>query len=262
MSGGAASWLAHLGELDRNGTPHALVTITNVQGSAPREAGAKMIVCEETFFDTIGGGHLEELVIADARAAIAAGKSTTARYPLGAKAGQCCGGVVEVFIDVLGLGPVVHVFGAGHVAQALARTLAGTRFKVHVIDERAEWLAKLPASAVAHDEPWDRYVRALKPSERAYALVMTHRHDLDEDIVFALCQQPLRYLGLIGSRTKWKRFSQRLAMRGASEEALARIVCPIGIALTGKAPAEIAISVAAQLLELAEATAPVRVAQT
>src|SRR5690349_15410871 len=134
-----ASWIDKLAELSRTDVPHALCTITAVQGSAPREPGAKLIACTDgTFFGTVGGGHLEELVLADARAAIAAGTSVSRRYPLGAKAGQCCGGVVDVFIEVLGLQPVVHVFGAGHVGQALANVLSGTRFSMHVVDERPE----------------------------------------------------------------------------------------------------------------------------
>ncbi|MCC6806818.1 MAG: xanthine dehydrogenase accessory protein XdhC [Deltaproteobacteria bacterium] len=249
------NWIDKLAELDRADVGHALVTITHVDGSAPREPGAKIIVTDDAFYGTVGGGHLEALVLADARAAIATRASTKARYPLGAKAGQCCGGVVEVFIEVLGSAPVLHVFGAGHVAQALMRVLSGTRFKVHVVDEREEWLAHLPPGAVAHDEPWERYVAAMRcDAQRAYAIVMTHRHDLDEDIVFALCRKPLRYLGLIGSRTKWKRFAHRLELRGASPAEIARVTCPIGIALAGKAPQEVAISAAAQLLELAEQT--------
>jgi xanthine dehydrogenase accessory factor len=255
------NWLDTLTDLAKRGVPHALCTITSVQGSAPREPGAKLIACADgTFFGTVGGGRLEELVLADARAAIAAGKNASQRYPLGAKAGQCCGGVVEVFIEVLGLQPVLHLFGTGHVGQALARVLDGTRFSVHAIDERKEWLLQLPPHVSAHDEPWDRYVRAMRCDPlRSCALVMTHRHDLDEDIVLALCKLPLRYLGLIGSRTKWKRFSDRLAMRGATGEEIARITCPIGVADLGKAPQEVAISAAAQLLQATvQVTGPAR----
>lgn len=245
------TWLEALTRLQ--GVPHALVTVTAVEGSAPREPGAKLVVrADGVFFGTIGGGHLEQLVLDDARAAIARGASISARYPLGAKAGQCCGGVVHVFIDVLGTGPRVHVFGAGHVGQAIANVLSGTAFSVHMIDERPEWLTRLPPHVIRHDEPWDRHI----VNDADYVLVMTHRHDLDEDIVAALCQRPLQFLGLIGSATKWKRFKHRLEQRGRTPAEIARITCPIGLTRAGKAPQEIAISVAAQLLQLAT-TAPV-----
>ncbi len=242
------NWIDTLAELTQRHVAFALVTVTNVQGSAPREPGAKLIITQAgELFGTVGGGRLEALVMEDAQKAIESNTSCTQKYPLGATAGQCCGGVVEVFIDVQGSGPKLHVFGAGHVGQAVARVLEGTRFAVHVLDERKDWLGKLPPSAVKHDEPWDRYAAQLSGG---YALVMTHRHDLDEDIVFALAQKPLAYLGLIGSETKWKRFSHRLSLRGLSDAAIAKIRCPIGIGNTGKAPREVAISVAAELLAL------------
>jgi xanthine dehydrogenase accessory factor len=246
------NWIDTLADLTRQNVAFALVTVTRVQGSAPREPGAKLIVTANgELFGTIGGGHLEALVMQDAQRAIANNAPCTQSYPLGAKAGQCCGGVVDVFIDVQGLGPTLHVFGAGHVGQAIVRVLEGTRFAVHVIDERKEWLDKLPPRAMKHDEAWDRYAAQVSGG---YALVMTHRHDLDEDIVFALAHKPLAYLGLIGSETKWKRFAHRLQLRGLSEATIAKIKCPIGIAHTGKAPQEVAISVAAELLSLEQQT--------
>ena len=77
---------------------------------------------------------------------------------------------------------------------------------------------------------------------------MTHRHDIDEAIVADVVGRPARYLGLIGSPTKWRRFRDRLESRGVAEEALDRVKCPIGLDVGGKSPQEVAISIAAELL--------------
>jgi xanthine dehydrogenase accessory factor len=243
-------WVSKLGEIGR---PAALVTATACSGSTPCTVGAKMIVLPDgEFFGTVGGGHLEKLAIDDARACLSSGESKTFKYPLGAKAGQCCGGVVELFVEVLGGNPLLYLFGVGHVGRAVCRTLAGTPFEVHAVDERDEWLSssELPTTVKRHAEPWDEVVRtATWDAARTYVAIMTHRHDLDQDIVGAVVDRPAKYLGLIGSQTKWRRFQDRLAARGVSEEKLARVKCPIGVDIGGKAPQEVAISVCAELLK-------------
>ena len=78
---------------------------------------------------------------------------------------------------------------------------------------------------------------------------MTHRHDADQEIVAHVVDRPARYIGLIGSKTKWSRFRERLGVRGVGEEKLARVKCPIGLDTGGKAPQEVAVSIAAELLK-------------
>ncbi len=246
-------WLERLQTLVTERTAHALVTIVGVSGSAPREVGAKMIVCADgRFFGSIGGGQLEALAIEEAKLCAQSGEPRSVEYPLGAKAGQCCGGVVTLFFDAFGTGPELFIFGGGHVAQALARVMQATPFAVSVIDERQDWLDALPAGVTRHAQPWDAFLAHTPPNDRSYVLVMTHRHDLDEQIIEAFLRAPhhLRYLGLIGSRAKWARFRQRLSAREISAEALQRVRCPIGIPIGGKAPGEVAISIAAELVSL------------
>lgn len=256
-----SSWVRKLAELEERGTPAALVTVVRCQGSTPAAPGAKMIVLaqgqEPSFFGTIGGGHLEQLALADAQACLASGEAKTFRYPLGATAGQCCGGVVETFVDVLHVGPRLYVFGAGHVAQALCRVLAGTPFAIHAVDEREDWSGALPAEVRRHTTPWDVFAGESEWSaERTYVAIMTHRHDTDEAIVADVVKRPARYLGLIGSPTKWRRFRDRLESRGLAKEALDRVKCPIGLDVGGKSPQEVAISIAAELLGVHHGRSP------
>jgi xanthine dehydrogenase accessory factor len=243
-------WLPKLQQLRDRGAPVAVVTVVRCSGSTPAAPGAKMLVeADGTLHGTIGGGHLEQLATADAQEALAAGEARAFRYPLGAKAGQCCGGVVETLVEVIGGGPQLYLFGAGHVGQAVCRALAGTPFRVHAIDERAEWSSAVPEEVQRHMVPWDAFVAdATWSAEGTYVAIMTHRHDVDEAIVADVVRRPARYVGLIGSQTKWRRFRERLEARGVPAQALDRVRCPIGIDVGGKSPQEVAISVAAQLL--------------
>ena len=79
---------------------------------------------------------------------------------------------------------------------------------------------------------------------------MTHDHGRDLELTAALLHKPLRYLGLIGSQTKWGRFQQRLSNLGFAAHDIEKITCPIGLPIGGKAPKEVAISLASELVQL------------
>jgi len=83
-----------------------------------------------------------------------------------------------------------------------------------------------------------------------YVLVMTHDHTIDFDIIAMALSHKTNYLGLIGSKTKCARFNTMLIKEMSIKEGMANVICPIGLELGGNSPKEIAISVAAQLLEV------------
>lgn len=253
-------WLEALAAARAAGRPAVLVTVVSAEGSTPREAGAKLVVTDLGFDGTVGGGHLELEALAEARrilAAAAGGGAVPAprlrEFALGPALGQCCGGRSTLLFEAV-FPPrwTVALFGAGHVGKALVRLLGELPCQVLWIDSReAEFPAELPGNVrkVLVDEPAGEV--ATLPAG-ADVLVMTHSHAVDQEIVEAVLKQGgHRYLGLIGSLTKRARFVQRLAARGRTAEELATLTCPIGIpGAHGKAPMEIAIAVAAQLLQL------------
>ena len=249
------NWIGKLEEIRSTGQPAVLVTVVHTEGSAPREPGAKMLVLEDgQFFGTIGGGRLEKLALDDAKDCLNGGPSVrTVRYPLAAKAGQCCGGSMELLMEAIGKTPNLYLYGAGHVGQAVCKTLVGTPFQVHVVDTRPEWIGSkdLPQEVVRHEKDWEDFNDdAIWDGQNTYVAIMTHQHDLDQEILADVLKRQTRYLGLIGSTAKWKRFTQRLQAQGVTQEDLKQVHCPIGTPLGGgKAPQEVAISVATQLLQ-------------
>jgi xanthine dehydrogenase accessory factor len=211
-----------------------------------------MVVSADGLAGTIGGGNLEHQCEAAARGLLAAGAEgpSTRDFPLGPALGQCCGGHVTVLFEVL-RPPKLHIglFGAGHVGKALVRLLADLPCRVSWIDARPEALpANLPPNVVpVRVAAPDQAVGALPPG--SVVIVMTHDHALDFEIVVAALRRPdLAAVGLIGSATKRARFVGRLARQGLDPS---RLICPIGVpGIEGKEPAVVAVSVAAQILQL------------
>ena len=254
---------AALSSIDRV-EPAILVEVVEVLGSAPREAGALMLVTERDIAGTIGGGELEWRAMQRAREALA-GEAVPERLqlPLGPALQQCCGGHVTLTLTRLAPAeratlarrleaeqerlPRVVLFGAGHVGQAIARALQPLPCRIRWLDSRP---GMAPAEHVADPA-------AVRTEPGDLVLVMTHSHALDLAIVEArLRHEDFAWLGLIGSATKRRRFQAQLVAAGVPRERLARLVCPIGLAsIKGKDPAVIAASVTAQLLVVLEALA-------
>ena len=254
MSAGLAGndWLEALSELRRRGEAAVLITLLAARGSTPREAGVKMVVTADASFGTIGGGNLEYQSVRRARTLLAAAGPVVAEFPLGPALGQCCGGHASVVFEPV-RPPAWHIalYGAGHVGRALASLLGTLECRVTWIDAReAAFPCGLPANTTATAE-----LAPAKLPAGTFVLVMTHDHALDFELVRqALPRADLPFVGVIGSDTKRARFVSRLAKAGVAGEAIGRLACPIGLpGIGGKAPAEIAISVAAQLMQLRKA---------
>ena len=250
------------------GRAAVVVEIATTQGSVPREAGTRMLVAADAVLGSVGGGHLELQAIAHARALLQGGAGLQRQHvALGPSLGQCCGGALDLdFRPLAQTDPGawaetprrfdLQLYGAGHVGRAIVQLLAGIPCRVTWIDEREAEFG--PSTQPPHIErlcvePVHAEVAVAPPG--AFFLVLTHSHDLDLAISRAILQRgDFGWFGLIGSRTKRARFERRLQAMGIPAEALARMVCPIGLpGITGKEPELIAVAVVAQLLLAASA---------
>ncbi|WP_158814176.1 xanthine dehydrogenase accessory protein XdhC [Methylocapsa sp. S129] len=157
------------------------------------------------------------------------------------------GGLRERFYDARTL---LYLFGAGHVGRALILALAPLPFRTHWIDPRREAFPERAPANVAMVHAREPAQELAAAPDGAQVLVMTHSHPLDLAIVSeALGAERFSFVGLIGSATKRARFLSQMRAAGLGEEALARLVCPIGLpGVEGKEPAVIAAAIAAQLL--------------
>jgi len=255
-----ATWLAR-------GEAAVLVTIAATRGSTPRETGARMLVSATQVCGTVGGGRLEFEAILAARTLIETGEAARdMAVPLGAAIGQCCGGHVALRLERAGPGfpeelarleaaerarfPAVYLFGAGHTGKAIARALALLPLRLTWIDNRASEFPETVAEGVATiitARPADLIAQA---GPDASFLVLTHSHALDFELTEAvLARDDFRYLGLIGSATKRRRFEHWYVARGHHPATLQALTCPIGLVpVRDKRPEVIAALVAAEIV--------------
>lgn len=245
-------WIGKIDELRRLGREAVLVTVTRYSGSAPRKTGAKMVVLADgKFFGTVGGGVVEHHALEEALQRLRSGESGTVEISLQQSKGSdfpACGGTVELYMEVLNSEPCVYIFGAGHVGQALCRVLQGTPFRIHLVDERPEWIGStdVPADVVRHSCRWSQFISEASWCERrSFVVIVSYSGAVDQEILREVVPHPARYVGMIGSRAKWGKVKENLEGEGLD---LSRIHCPIGHDNGGGAPQEIAIAIASELL--------------
>lgn len=145
---------------------------------------------------------------------------------------------------------MVYLFGGGHVSQALVPVLARIDFPVTVVEERPEFLttALFPEAKALLRADFLRLSDALTLTADDYAIVMTRGHQGDLEILTQILRSPARYVGCIGSRKKVAYTQARLREAGIDETRIRALHSPIGLSIGAETPAEIAVSIAAQLI--------------
>ncbi len=243
-----ASILEQIAETSASGQPAVVITVVRATGSTPRGAGAKMLVrADGRTAGTIGGGRVEHSAIATAESVLAEGAPRLVEHKLTAELGMCCGGTVTLFFEpVLPADPLL-IFGAGHVSVALCRQAAQAGFRVHVVDERQSLCTpeRFGGATALHDL---NDADDLPFCHRTFVVITTHDHALDQRLLERALRKPHRWLGVIGSARKAELTRQRLRHRGFEPEKIERVRCPIGLDIGAETPAEIAISILAELV--------------
>lgn len=245
-----------INELMESGASFVVVTVAGLKGSVPGELGGKAVVTAEGLVaGTLGGGKVEAKAIAEAIAMLAGGPACFIRqWNLQRDVGMTCGGEMTFFFERIAGAPEWHVlvFGAGHVSQALVRVLAGIRCRVDVVDVRADWLAKLPPEKNIQPHHVAAFEEGVKLArEGSFIISITQGHSTDRPVLREVLRAfpSIPFLGVIGSAAKRAVLLRELSADGIAKAQLEKVICPVGLALGGNDPAEIAISITAQLLE-------------
>jgi xanthine dehydrogenase accessory factor len=261
-----------LAETERSLQTYARVVLCQIvraEGSTPGKIGWKLLARPDgTFVGNLGGGAFEALVKADALEKLDRGAGVDAsevkRYYLteeatkGEPTGMVCGGMAEVFLEVMAAAPVLAICGGGPVGQALARAAALAGFEILVADDRAEFRRSelFPAGTrIAEAEPdygdqTGRDVLAPVRRRELYVAVVSRCWETDAAALASVLREVpegLRYLGLMGSRRKVARVREELAARGFDLSEV-RLHAPIGLPIGGDSPGEIAISILAEVI--------------
>jgi len=243
-------------EAKKRNEPLVRASVIESLGSAPRGAGARMIIRQDgTTMGTIGGGSIEKMVEDEAMKIMGTAAPKTITHQL-KDIGMECGGGMSVFIEPLNPVPQLFVFGAGHIGAVLSQIARLMDFSVTVIDNRPEFAnrEKLSwADAVVADDYLNAFDE-LTFTPSTYSVILTHKHAHDSEVLERCIEQPHAYIGMIGSKKKVNACLQRLRDKGVSEAVIESIYSPIGIHIAANTPAEIAVSIAAELADVRNKT--------
>ena len=238
-----------------NGEGAALVTVVATEGSTPQKAGAKMVVYPDgRIVGTIGGGCVEAEMTWRARQVIDTGRAQLASYDLtpdqAGEDGLVCGGRMQVFIEPMVGTPTLCLFGAGHVAQPLARIAKMSGFRVEVADDRVKFAnpERFPEADRIIIEDLASAASQLTLGANTYAVVVTRGHKGDTEALASILGKGLRFVGLLGSRAKLVHVATALEERGVAREEIAKVHCPLGLSIGAATPEEIAVSILAELI--------------
>ena len=261
-----------LAETERSLQTYARVVLCQIvraEGSTPGKMGWKLLVRPDgTFVGNLGGGAFEALVKTDALEKLNSGAGVDAsevkRYYLteeatkGEPTGMVCGGMAEVFLEVMAAAPVLAICGGGPVGQALARAAALAGFEILVADDRAEFRrpelfpagTRIAEADPDYGEQTGQDVLAPVRRRELYVAVVSRCWETDAAALASVLREipeGLRYLGLMGSRRKVARVREELAARGLDLSEV-RLHAPIGLPIGGDSPGEIAISILAEVI--------------
>ena len=241
-------------EARRTGRPCALATVAATKGSVPRHPGAKMIVyADGSIAGTVGGGKFESLVIAEALACLDRNETLLKTWPLREDQpdsfGAICGGEVTILIEPQLPAHRLLIVGGGHCAQAIAKLAADCGFHVTALEDREDILEQCSAAHQRLTDPAPAFIAARDWDKNDAIVIVSRHYDIDrEALAAALRKGGMGYIGMIGSRRKVLQVFDQLKSSGFSPEQLSSVYAPLGLDIGADSPAEIAVSILAEIL--------------
>lgn len=245
-----------LADARKQGNSVALVTVVATHKSSPRKAGAKMLVSPDgTITGTIGGGILEAVVTEEAVKALARGESLKVAYSMDPENPEslkmCCGGEMELFIDVISRQSPLLIFGGGHVGEKIAQMAGVAGFSYIIVDDREEFANRdrFPGAVSVFAGPYQKAFTSLTIDTDTYIVICTRGHAYDLLCLREALKTDAAYIGVIASKKKATGFLNRIREEGLPADD-PRIFSPVGLDLGDSSPGQIAVSVMAEIVKL------------
>ncbi|SMB99586.1 xanthine dehydrogenase accessory factor [Thermanaeromonas toyohensis ToBE] len=193
----------------------------------------------------LGNKEVEGIIASQVEEVLKRRKPQWVHVPLGE-------GWVDVFLEPVLPEPHLLILGGGHVGQKVATLAKEVGYRVTVVDDRPEF-ANRQLFPQADEVICDSFASALDrisidPS--TYVVIVTRGHRHDYDCLRRVISSPAAYIGMIGSSRKVKGIMEGLAAEGVPRERLARVYAPIGLDIGAETPAEIAVSILAEIIQV------------
>jgi len=247
-------------KLKTNGEVGVLVTVVKKEGHGPAVTGAKMLVLQNgEKKGTVGGGALEYAAVKWAARVLPDKKSGLKKYLLspdneiideeGEKTGMLCGGSITLFYEYIGSGARLYIFGAGHIGKALVYHLKNLDYYITLIDNRDGMVETIDG---VQRRVTTEYKTALRDEDvpgDSFFIIATHSHALDYVVLKRIYEAGWspKYIGLIASKRKAPLMIKQLTEEVGKDINLDIFYSPVGLAVGGASPDEIAISIISEL---------------
>jgi xanthine dehydrogenase accessory factor len=231
--------------------PSVLASVVSAQSGGPWRAGDHIVVGPE---GVISGpevsGEVRDWLMSQAMTALTRGTYTIAEY--GSASHPTAHARALLGLDPLKQPPFLAVMGAGHIAVPLAHIGKMLGFSVAVLDDRASFAnrERFPDADVVRAADFAAGIRTLPIDADSYVVLITRGHQHDVECLEAVIDTDAAYIGMIGSRRRVQAVFDLLAERGVESDKLRRVHAPIGLDIGAKTPAEIAVSIAAELVNV------------
>lgn len=243
------------GILER-GERAAVATIISGEGSTPRKLGTKMLILSDgATKGSIGGGIVEAQVRKYALSTLKTCQIQTVFFDFKSikdpDTDTRCGGSMTVLIEPLIPPEPAIIFGGGHIGFAIYSILATINFNITIVDDRKLYASskRFPLARRVIYAPFEKAFERLRIDENTYIIICTRAHKNDESCLRHAFQTPACYIGMLGSRSKVAAFKERLLKEGIPRRRLNHLHSPIGLDIGAQMPEEIAVSVAAELIQ-------------
>ncbi|MDY3954516.1 MAG: XdhC/CoxI family protein [Anaerovoracaceae bacterium] len=256
-------------ELLERGEDFVMAKVVDTHGSTPRKKGAYLLMkANGDRIGTVGGGKLEAETERICRETFKTKKSQIYHFRLTKEEqggiDMRCGGDADIAIDYIdasnpanftedfGQRTTAYIFGAGHVAQALEPILRYIGFETVVMDDRAQFAnrERYPEAKEVIVGDFEDAFKGIETDQDSYIIIVTRGHAADLTVLRQAVTKENAYIGMIGSRGKVKINLDQLASEGVSKKTLDKIYSPIGLEIYSETPEEIAISIAAEMIQV------------
>jgi xanthine dehydrogenase accessory factor len=231
--------VARVNELLERGETFCLVTVA-ASSNPDIPTGRKAIVLNDGSIEGgIGSEQLDSTLLVLALKALREKRRRTVEVE----------NQVRAFLDVLAGEAKLLVCGAGHIALALARFARGVGFRVIVLDDRSDFAhsSRFPDCEVIAEE-FITALRKMALSSSTYVVVIRRGHEHDAECLAEILRKETAYVGLIGSSRRVRYVLEMLGREGIPNESLAEVFTPIGFPIGAESPAEIALSIVAEMV--------------
>ncbi|MCK4762829.1 MAG: XdhC family protein [Candidatus Aminicenantes bacterium] len=248
--------------LKKGGGQGVLVTVVEKEGHGPAPVQAKMLFLSDgEKVGTVGGGALEHAAEKTARKVLKDKKGLLKKYLLDPdsqviegeeQTGMLCGGTTTLFYEYIGSGLPLYIFGAGHIGRALVRQFEDVDYHITILDNREEVARQVSGAQHTLVGSYNTIMENREVEEGSFFVIATHSHALDYVVLKRIYEAGWKpaYIGMVASRKKGRAMKEKLIEELGREPDFSILYCPVGLDIGGPAPAEIALSIAAEMQAL------------